>query len=191
MKIYTRTGDTGTSSLYTGDRIEKDDETFAALGDVDECSAMIGAAIAAMPEDVELDEVKEQLAIIQHTLFDVGAAIATPESSAREQAKAKTRFSHDGTSALEQWIDEMDTSLPALKTFILPGGHLSGALLHMARGTCRRSERAVVPLVREGDTSEEVMIYLNRLSDYLFVVSRYVNHVLESPEMAWQPHLQA
>ncbi|SCA64124.1 Cob(I)yrinic acid a,c-diamide adenosyltransferase, mitochondrial [Chlamydiales bacterium SCGC AG-110-P3] len=191
MKIYTRTGDTGTSSLYTGDRMEKDDPTFEALGNIDECSAMIGSAIAAMPDTVELDEIREQLAIIQHTLFDVGAAVATPESTARETAKAKTRFSHDGTTALEQWIDAMDTELPTLKTFILPGGHLAGALLHMARGTCRRSERTVVPIVREGNTSEQVMIYLNRLSDYLFVASRYVNHLLESHEMPWQPHLQA
>lgn len=189
MKIYTRTGDKGETSLFTGQRVPKSDPVVDALGTVDECNCCIGLAIAMIGNSSShLSGVKEQLEIIQHALFDVGAALATPHTSASESKIEKTRFDHEETEMLEKWIDEMDEQLPKLHAFILPGGHPCGAMLHLARSTCRRAERLVVPIAHKADVSKHVMIYLNRLSDYLFVLSRYVNHKMKCPETTWEPH---
>jgi cob(I)alamin adenosyltransferase len=188
MKIYTKTGDKGTSTLYTGERLEKTDRFFEALGTVDECNAAIGVSLAALPELSELAPLREQLTHIQHTLFDLGAALATPRDTAQEKAKEKTRFGSEGVILLEKWIDAMEETLPPLHSFILPGGSLSGAQLHLARTICRRAERTVIPLLRAGKAEEAIGIYLNRLSDYLFVASRTVNKLLSCPETAWCPH---
>lgn len=188
MKIYTRTGDKGETSLFSGKRVPKDDRFIEALGTVDECNCTIGAALAMMPKTEALQKPREQLEIIQHALFDLGAAIATPRTQAAVEKLNKTRFDSEATEFLEKWIDDMEESLPALKTFILPGGHPAGALLQLARSVCRRAERAVIPLSAQADVSQHVIIYLNRLSDYLFVMSRYVNHLLQSPETLWEHH---
>jgi len=188
MKIYTRTGDKGTTSLFTGERVNKNHDYIEALGAVDEGNSSIGFALSLMPEDISLKIIKEQLTLIQHTLFDVGAAIATPRSSHEDKKKEKTRFDNEGSKLLEKWIDEMETQLSPLKQFILPGGHPAGAALHVARSLIRRAERCIAPLFKQEDVSEPVLVYLNRLSDYLFVASRFLNHLLEVPETTWQSH---
>lgn len=188
MKIYTKTGDQGETSLFTGKRVKKNNPFIEALGAVDECNSSIGMAISFMHDCKELKPTIKQLEIIQHALFDVGAAIATPQTQAANSKLEKTRFDKEETEALEKWIDEMESELPKLHAFILPGGHPSGAALHLARSICRRAERDVVPLNQQSDVSDDVAIYLNRLSDYLFVASRYVNSKLQVPETTWEPH---
>lgn len=187
-KIYTRTGDKGETSLFTGQRISKNDPYMEAIGTVDECNCSIGAALSFMESNSLFSKPKEQLKLIQHALFDVGAALATPRTRASDSKLNKTRFDHDATALLEQWMDEMDAKLPELHSFILPGGHSCGALLHLARSICRRAERLVVPLNKQGDVSDHVLVYLNRLSDYLFILSRYVNFLTHIPETKWEPH---
>lgn len=188
VKVYTRTGDKGETSLFTGQRIPKDDPFIEAIGTVDECNCSIGVAIAALEKSAKFQAVKEQLEHVQHALFDVGAALATPRNSAEKSKLDKTRFDISSTQLLESWIDAMDTQLPELHAFILPGGSLAGASLHLARSICRRAERLVVPLNKRTDVCDGVLVYLNRLSDYLFVLSRYVNHLAGCPETSWQPH---
>ena len=185
-KIYTKTGDKGETSLFSGQRVPKSDPCIEALGTVDECNSAIGAAISLMPNTLEFENTQEQLETIQHALFDLGAALATPITRAAEAKIKKTRFDHKEIEALEQWIDLMEKHLPPLKTFILPGGHPCGAMLHLARTICRRAERLVIPIHQQGDVSEHVVIYLNRLSDYLFVCSRYLNHLAKRPETFWR-----
>lgn len=188
MKIYTKTGDKGETSLFTGERIAKNDPFIEALGDVDECNSAIGTAIAFLPEMPEADVIRNQLETIQHALFDVGAALATPLTRAGNAKLEKTRFDADAIALLESWIDSMEGRLPPLHAFILPGGHPAGAFLHLARSICRRAERRVLPLHQKGDVSNFVLIYLNRLSDFLFSVSRYVNFLIKKPETQWMPH---
>lgn len=188
MKIYTRTGDKGETSLFTGQRVPKNDPLIEAIGTIDECNSCIGAALSFLGSQAQWKPTREQLEIIQHALFDVGAAMATPRSSATESKVEKTRFDHDATELLEKWIDAMQAKLPELHAFILPGGHSCGALLHLARSICRRAERLTVPIEHRADVSKHVLMYLNRLSDYLFVVSRYVNHLANAPETEWEKH---
>lgn len=186
MKIYTKTGDKGTTSNYAGQRVPKNDPIIEAVGCVDECNCAIGAAIAFIPTDQ--DRTIKQLLDIQHALFDAGAAISTPRTHATEKKLEKTRFDMEGVSLLENWIDSMELELTPLHTFILPGGHPAGAQLHLARSFVRRAERNVIPLYERGDIDPSVLIYLNRLSDYLFVVSRYINQKLGVPETCWVAH---
>jgi cob(I)alamin adenosyltransferase len=141
-----------------------------------------------LPPTEALIPSRQQLEVVQHAMFDLGAAIATPLSKANGRKLEKTRFDDSSTAVLEMWIDRMEETLPKLHTFILPGGHPAGASLHLARSLCRRAERCVLPLQQGGEVAPEVLTYLNRLSDYLFVASRYVNHALAMPETAWQPH---
>ena len=187
MKIYTKTGDKGETSLFTGQRVPKNDPFVEALGTVDECNSALGAALAFLPTNSEMSPIHEQLEIIQHALFDIGAAIATPRTRAQETKLEKTRFEGEAITLLENWIDFMDTKLPPLKAFILPGGHACGSMLHLARSICRRAERRVLPLQRNADVADSVVIYLNRLSDYLFCLSRYVNLLNKCPETQWRP----
>lgn len=188
MKIYTRKGDKGETSLFTGQRVPKDNAFIEALGAVDECNSAIGLALSHFPEEKLFDQTRDQLITIQHALFDVGAALATPRTTAVNTKLEKTRFDSEEIHAVETWIDEMDQALPALKAFILPGGAPAGAALHMARSICRMAERLTVPIHKNGDVADNVLMYLNRLSDYLFTASRYVNHLMKCPETTWQPH---
>lgn len=189
IKIYTRTGDKGETSLFTGQRVPKNDPFIEAIGSVDECNSSIGAALAFLPATEQMKPIKEQLKIIQHALFDLGAALATPRTRATNAKLEKTRFDNEEVQLLESWIDEMDKVLPPLHAFILPGGHPCGALLHVARSICRRAERRILPLQQNADVADNVLVYINRLSDYLFSLSRYVNFLNHSPETQWQPHL--
>ena len=188
MKIYTRTGDKGTTSLFTGERVVKNNSFIKALGDVDEGNSSIGLALSYLPDNKALKTTKEQLETIQHALFDVGAALATPRTTASEKKLEKTRFGHEAITLIEHWIDDMEKNLPPLTHFILPGGHPAGAALHLSRSIIRRAERDIVPLYEKGDVTQDVFIYLNRLSDYLFVASRFVNQTLNILETQWQPH---
>ena len=188
MKIYTRTGDKGTTSLFSGERVPKNNLFIEAMGTVDEGNSAIGLALSLIPPQEEFTPTREQLEMIQHALFDVGAALATPLSCHERQKLKKTRFDHEAIELLEKWIDVMDASLPILKKFILPGGHPAGAALHLARSIIRRAERLVIPLYEKADVTQAVLVYLNRLSDYLFMASRFINHQLQVPEIQWEPH---
>lgn len=174
MKVYTKTGDKGTSQLFSGERRPKNDAVFQALGDTDELNAQIGVAVeqARVAGNAELPPRLEQ---IQSRLFDLGACVATPLTSASESKQRRTGlFDEQNVAQLEAWIDEMDEQLPPLKCFILPsGGGLASTHLHVARAVCRRAERSVVPLVAAGDVDGVAQRYLNRLSDFLFVSARF------------------
>ncbi|XP_044514788.1 corrinoid adenosyltransferase [Gracilinanus agilis] len=170
-KIYTKTGDKGFSSTFTGERRLKNDQVFDALGTTDELSSAIGFAIELITEKGHtfVDELEQ----VQCRLQDAGAAIATPLPSAREAHLKRTAFSEDAVLDLERRIDVYTTQLPPLTAFILPSGGTSSAVLHLCRSVCRRAERSVVPLVQAGQTDASVARYLNRLSDYLFTLARY------------------
>uniref|UniRef100_UPI0037E91912 corrinoid adenosyltransferase MMAB n=1 Tax=Semicossyphus pulcher TaxID=241346 RepID=UPI0037E91912 len=170
-KIYTKTGDKGFSSTFTGERRPKEDHIFEALGNTDELSSAIGLA-----REFCLDKghtFTDQLDKIQCILQDIGSNIATPRSSARESHMKRTKFTAQPIADLEIWIDKFTEELPPLTNFILPSGGKSSAALHIARTVCRRAERSVAPIVRSGEADPEVAKFLNRLSDYLFTVARY------------------
>ncbi|CAL1616014.1 unnamed protein product [Knipowitschia caucasica] len=170
-KIYTKTGDKGYSSTFTGERRPKENQVFDALGNTDELSSAIGLAREYCLEKGHA--FTDQLDKIQCTLQDVGSNIATPPSSARDSHIKKTQFTNSSTADLENWIDQFTEELPPLTNFILPSGGKSSASLHLARTICRRAERSVAPIVRSGEADPGVAKFLNRLSDYLFTVARY------------------
>jgi cob(I)alamin adenosyltransferase len=177
MKIYTRTGDEGETGLWGGMRVAKDAPRVQAYGTVDECNAAIGVARAA-GVDADLDAL---LARVQNDLFVVGADLATPGEAANIP-----RIGADAVQALEQAIDELEAQLAPLRQFILPGGVASAAYLHLARTICRRAERWVVTLSRSESVNPQITIYLNRLSDLLFVAARYANASAGVPDVPWE-----
>ena len=184
MKIYTKTGDKGSSSLYSGERREKDDLVFAALGDVDELNSVVGVA---REYAASLDEtLGGQLEIIQSRLLDIGSAVATPIPSSNDSKLQRVAIDPSATAHLEKWIDEWTLELPALTQFILPSGGPAASFLHMSRSVCRRAERSVVPLARAGSTDEAVAVYLNRLSDYFFTVARVAAKKAGKPETVYK-----
>lgn len=184
MKIYTKTGDTGETGLYGGSRVSKDDARVEAYGAVDELNCALGAARAALaPDDSSLDAL---LGRVQSELFDLGAELATPPERMGTPLGARVPLASEARiAALEAEIDRVEESLAPLKTFILPGGTPAAAALHVARGVCRRAERRVVALARADTVRPEVLRYLNRLSDLLFVLARYANHSTGVPDVPW------
>ncbi|KFM65535.1 Cob(I)yrinic acid a,c-diamide adenosyltransferase, mitochondrial, partial [Stegodyphus mimosarum] len=185
-KIYTRTGDKGKSSTFTGERRNKDDDIFEALGSTDELTSAIGFAREFLPESC--DNINKELQEIQCILQDLAAAIATPKSSSKERHREKTKFTGEQIETLENWIDEHTKTLPPLNNFILPSGGPGGSALHVARSVCRRAERRVVPLFRMDEIDDAPMRYLNRLSDYLFTVARVAGLAAGREEFIyWQP----
>lgn len=180
-KIYTRRGDGGKTSLGGGQRVTKDSFRVQAYGSVDELNAQIGLALAS-----GLSEKSDTiLRSIQNELFDLGSDLSFPEEE-------KANFSIPCIEArhierLEQVLDEVSALVGPLENFILPGGTLASAHLHVARTICRRAERDVTSLVAEEPIGEHVLSYLNRLSDTLFVLARYENYVVDMPEPLWQP----
>jgi len=179
MKIYTKTGDAGETSLFDNSRVSKADPRVDAYGEVDEVNAVLGAALSQGVDD----DIASVLTTVQKDLFAVGARLADPSSRIAERV-TKAAVTTEQIERLETTIDRLETELPPLRRFILPGGSSAGALLHLARTVCRRAERRVVAL---GTDSVEpgVIIYLNRLSDLLFVMARAVNHRAGIPETEW------
>lgn len=188
MKVYTGTGDGGKTSLFSGERIAKNDDRIEAYGDVDELNAVIGSVAASLPEHNDTTQLRLQLNLIQSDLFQVGAVLATtPGSPANDHLKPLTA---EHNQWLEKRIDAMELRLDTLKAFILPGGHPSAAWSHIARTVCRRTERHVVRLLASQDSMEdgfpEMLTYLNRLSDYFFVLARYCNHLAGVEDEIWR-----
>ena len=182
-RIYTRTGDDGTTGLVGGARVKKNSPRVEAYGDVDELNALVGlcVTVASQPSEVAI---RDKLALIQNELFDLGAELATPFGSAWE-GMPKCMFSQ--VERLETWIDEFNDALPELKSFVLPGGTSLNAHLHLARAVCRRAERSILTLHDAEPVSEEVLRYVNRLSDLLFVMSRASVQLVGAQEVLWVP----
>ena len=184
MKIYTRTGDAGSTGLFGGPRVSKDDTRIEAYGTVDELNAALGcvrSAGAAGGIDQSIDQQIEQ---IQRELFSIGAELAAPNPDEHGLRLIGTLH----VARIEEWIDQHEGALKPLKQFILPGGTHSASIIHLARAICRRAERRVVTL---GDLpgiqiSDAVIVYLNRLSDYLFVLSRAVNSQAGIEDVPWE-----
>ncbi|HSU78799.1 MAG TPA: cob(I)yrinic acid a,c-diamide adenosyltransferase [Candidatus Angelobacter sp.] len=177
MRIYTRSGDKGTTSLVYGKRVRKDDVRVEAYGTCDEANSMIGFALSHL-NAVSFEGKEEFLQVfhkVQTALFHVGAELATPQDKEVKWAVTKELIDD-----LERTIDKWDQSLEPLKQFILPGGSPAGAALHVARTIARRAERQAVKL--EDELNPLVISYLNRLSDFLFVSARYINHILKVEE---------
>ena len=177
-KIYTKTGDGGDTALGDGERVLKDSLRVSAYGNVDELNASIG--IITLYANAEL---KRKLKNIQNDLFDIGADLCVPIS---EKNKDRLRLSTNQIETLELEIDEMNSILEPLNSFVLPGGCRSATFLHMARTICRRAERSVVSLRSQEEINNNTLIYLNRLSDWLFVASRVENQE-NSSEVLWAP----
>jgi cob(I)alamin adenosyltransferase len=181
--IYTRTGDDGTTGLVGGARIEKDAPRVRAYGAIDETMAHIGMC-RTLAETAHIDLLIDKLAVIQHELFDIGSQLATPPDS---QYKGLPVTTAQHVTRLEECIDLLSNDLPELRSFILPGGSLLNASLHIARTVCRRAEQEIIALSREEHVSQEIRIYVNRLSDLLFVMSRYAAHKAGAQEYLWVP----
>ena len=178
MKIYTRTGDAGETALFDGSRVPKSDARVGTYGEVDELNAWLGLTRAQVNDD-QLGGMLEQ---IQRDLFALGARLADPAHRIAERV-AKAAVTADDIVRLEGWIDTLETELPPLRRFILPGGSTAGASIHVARTVCRRAERAMVAL---DGLEPNLLVYINRLSDLLFVMARVVNHRRGGvPELEW------
>jgi cob(I)alamin adenosyltransferase len=181
LKIYTKTGDEGQTGLFGGGRVEKDHPRVEAYGEVDELNAFLGMARAVemMPR---IDEV---LVPIQRDLFAIGALLATPDHDKMREQLQKARIDEERIAQLERAIDECERELEPLRSFILPGGTPKSAALHVARTVCRRAERRVVALHRSEGLPELAVIYLNRLSDLLFMLARVANKRAGAGEVTW------
>ncbi len=172
-KIYTRTGDKGTTGLGDGSRVPKDSNRIEALGAIDELNSCIGQILSRnVPQEIDAC-----LFDVQHTLFDIGGELCIPEFRLVEQ---------DRVAALEQSLDRFNENLEPLKEFILPGGSIEASLCHTARTVCRRAERSVHALARDEDVSEISRQYINRLSDLLFVIARYLNQQAGGSDVLWR-----
>lgn len=173
-KIYTRTGDNGTTGLGDGTRVGKDHARVEAYGDVDELNSVLGMLLA---QEIA-DDLRGYLTDIQHELFDLGGELCIP---------GRTALVADQVTRLETILDSLNADLEPLKEFILPGGAETAALCHLARTVCRRAERRVIALSRTEPVSDTAIKYLNRLSDLLFVMARAFNRRAQRPDVLWQP----
>ena len=182
MKIYTKTGDRGDTGLFGAGRVPKSHPRVAAYGDVDELNAAIGVAMATLPARFEARELEQ----IQRDLFAIGGQLASPRPERVAKALVKARLNGGRIVELERMIDRLDTKLPKLKAFVLPGGTLKAAQFHLARTICRRAERRVVALMKARERVPDViLIYLNRLSDLLFTLARAANAKARRAEPRW------
>ena len=176
-KIYTRTGDAGTTALADGSRVNKDSPRIEAMGTVDELNSSIGVLLAIMSAPA-LPPVHEALAPVQHRLFDIGGELAIPGVDIIEASDV---------AELEQFIDSFNAELAPLKEFILPGGSQQIAQAHLARSICRRAERRYLTLAAAETINAQALTYLNRLSDLLFVIARSIARLDDTPEVLWKP----
>lgn len=182
-KIYTRTGDDGTTGLVGGTRIKKNAIRVAAYGDIDELNSHLGLCVTLCAEGA-FQTLRDKLTMIQNELFDIGSELACPAGTAYPSIPSTTSPQVD---RLEGWIDELNATLPALQSFVLPGGTLLNAHFHIARAVCRRGERSVLELHESEPINEHTRHYLNRLSDLLFVMSRAAASLAGSKEFLWIP----
>ena len=180
MKVYTKKGDDGTTSLYGGTRVGKDHLRIEAYGTVDELNSCLGVVMAYLDNKVDVDFWQG----VQSRLFDIGAILA---SDGRKEALFLPEIKESHIEELEKLIDNLEVNLEPLKYFILPSGHISVAQCHVARTVCRRAERAVVRLSHEEVVTEMIIKYLNRLSDLLFVMSREFGRKFDVEELKWIP----
>ena len=188
MKIYTGGGDRGKTSLFSGERVRKDHGRIEAYGDADELNSIIGALISALSEKQQ--DVRNELLCIQSDIFHLSSWLATTPGS--PAIDALEEFKAEKVAFLENAIDRMEQNLPVLKNFILPGGHPTAARTHIARAVCRRTERHVLQIIENADDSETelaygcLLKYLNRLSDYFFMLARYLNNAMGVSEILWK-----
>ncbi len=180
MKVYTKKGDTGTTGLLGGVRVSKGHLRIDAYGTVDELNSHIGL----LRDQKELTARVDELLAIQNNLFVMGSTLATAPQKPNVKIPS---LSDEEVNSLEKWMDAMDAELPAMKHFVLPGGHQVVSFCHIARCVCRRAERLVVVLAESEAVDALVIKYLNRLSDYLFVLSRWIAHTLKVVETSWIP----
>jgi cob(I)alamin adenosyltransferase len=184
MKIYTKTGDKGETRLIGGKQVNKADPRIIAYGEVDELNSSIGLAISFLRSKQDLSDIADILEQVQNDLFVLGSDLADPSWP---QVSGKTpRTSEKMASALESFIDRIESELESITFFILPGGSVEASLLHLSRGVARRTERAVVSLSKSGPINPAIVIYLNRLSDLLFVTARLANKRLGMQDIPWR-----
>ena len=182
MKIYTKKGDQGTTGLIGGTRILKSSMRIESYGTVDELNSYIGL----VRDQTITEELKIQLIEIQDRLFTIGSSLASdPEKSTMKIPD----LNDEDVAALEKWMDEMNDTLPEMRSFILPGGHTTVSFCHIARCVCRRAERIIVDLSQHEFVAALVLTYLNRLSDYLFMLSRKISQDLGAVEQPWKPRV--
>lgn len=187
MKIYTKTGDRGETALYGGTRVSKASARVESYGIIDELNSFIGVAKAQVSDN----QVVEKLKKIQFDLFTVGSEAATPADKmflANGKLRLSLLISEKEIEELEMWMDEMEAQLEPLQFFILPGGGKAATAFHVARTVCRRAERAMVYLNETEEVRPELIKYLNRLSDFLFVLARYISKIQNEPEEFWNPN---
>jgi len=182
MKIYTKTGDKGETGLFGGERVSKDSLRISAYGTIDELNAFIGYALT----EVKDESVKNNLIKIQNYLFTIGSDLATPDIEKNKKLNIQ-RTPESYYEEIEEMIDHYDSQLDELRNFILPGGSKSASLLHICRTVCRRAEREIVALKKSVTIGDNIVIFLNRLSDLFFVLSRFENKVSNHPDTIWNP----
>lgn len=185
VKLYTRTGDDGTTGLFGGGRVGKDHPRIEAYGTVDELNACLGLAASAVPSEAPWNRYREVLTSIQSRLFDIGADLATPEGS-----PVRERLSGVGGAQIEElehWIDEFSAAAPEIRNFILPGGSELASRLHLARTVCRRAERLIVAFGHGEPIGDEIVKFINRTSDLLFAMARAANHRSGVDDVPWVP----
>lgn len=179
MKIYTRTGDKGKTSLFGGKRVLKSHRRVETYGTVDELNSMVGLTIAEIRDSgLKVQKIARELEKIQHDLFDVGSTLSTPHPMPVVGLEKRPK-------EFEKFIDELTQKLPEITAFILPGGGKAGSLLHVCRTITRRVERQLVSLIQKEKVDDEILVYFNRLSDLFFTMARYVNYIEKKKEITW------
>lgn len=182
-KIYTRTGDSGDTGLFGGGRAPKSDARVDAYGEVDELNAVLGWVVLRVTDGW----IRWRLQVVQADLFAIGAHLATPPAREGRRVPQLPPLPEERPAEMERWMDEASAMLPELRSFVLPGGSEGGAALHLARTVCRRAERRVVALAAGDVVDAPILVYLNRLSDFLFVAARRENMLAGVAERPWTP----
>ncbi len=186
--LYTRTGDRGTTALVGGSRAPKNSPRVSSYGDIDELNSHIGLLQAQVSRLPDAGVEARQLLDIQHILFEIGSYLATPDRPVSEPPLACPGTDAEAIASIEHAIDLLDSQVPPQRTFILPGGSIAAAEAHVARTVCRRAERSILTLADTGARIDpNVLIYINRLSDYLFILARRLNALTSTPDIPWTP----